>query len=193
MIISVEPSSSAADCGMLSRKLSYTWHRPLCSRDGCATPHLKEDPAHSTARRHDASSLTAGSCWMTLTYAFLLCRLSQKNGQHQSRQDSFSKWRIRASFWLPECHHPDFMSSNSATRRQIEVLCLLASGLTSSEAADQLCISEHTVIRHISNMMCVFGAKNRLELLALAISRDAIDISHWPFRPSGSRKPASRT
>lgn len=76
------------------------------------------------------------------------------------------------------------MAGNSVTHRQVEVLCLLACGLTSSEAADQLSISEHTVVRHISNMMSAFGAKNRLELLALAVAFGVIDTACWPFRPS---------
>lgn len=73
----------------------------------------------------------------------------------------------------------------ATTRRQVEILCLLSQGLTSSEVAGVLSISEHTVIRHISNMMSVFEAKNRLELLALALIYGVIDCRCWPFRPSG--------
>ena len=69
--------------------------------------------------------------------------------------------------------------------RQVEILCLLASGRTSRDAAEFLSISEHTVIRHVSNMMCLFEAKNRLELLSLAVVCDIIDVEHWPLRPSG--------
>lgn len=71
------------------------------------------------------------------------------------------------------------------TRRQLEVLCLLATGLTSSEAAERLLISEHTVIRHVTNMGMIVGAGNRLELLALAIIGGLIDAHHWPPKPTG--------
>lgn len=71
------------------------------------------------------------------------------------------------------------------TGRQLEVLCLLAIGLTSSEAAKRLGISEHTVIRHVTNMGMSIGAGNRLELLALAIIGGLIDPSHWPPKPTG--------
>jgi DNA-binding CsgD family transcriptional regulator len=71
------------------------------------------------------------------------------------------------------------------TGRQLEVLCLLAIGLTSSETAKRLGISEHTVIRHITNMGISVGAGNRLELLALAIIGGLIDPNTWPPRPTG--------
>lgn len=71
------------------------------------------------------------------------------------------------------------------TGRQLEVLCLLALGLTSSQAAARLGISEHTVIRHITNMGLSVGAGNRLELLALAIIGGLIDPNHWPPKPTG--------
>lgn len=74
---------------------------------------------------------------------------------------------------------------NAVTERQVEVLCLLASGLTSQAVARHLMISEHTVIRHVSNMMGCFGAENRMELLALAIVSGIVDSTHWPPQPTG--------
>jgi DNA-binding CsgD family transcriptional regulator len=73
----------------------------------------------------------------------------------------------------------------AATSRQVEILCLLSSGLTSRDVAQRLSISEHTVVRHISNMMCLFEAKNRLELLGLAVACGIVDSTCWPLRPSG--------
>jgi len=68
----------------------------------------------------------------------------------------------------------------------VEILCLLAKGLTSQAVAERLIISEHTVIRHISNMMSCFEAQNRLELLALAVACGIIDCTDWPPRPTGA-------
>lgn len=73
----------------------------------------------------------------------------------------------------------------AVTKRQVEILCLLSVGLTSRAVADRLVISEHTVIRHISNMMSCFNARNRLELLALAIACGIVDCSCWPPQPTG--------
>lgn len=103
-----------------------------------------------------------------------------------------TRWMCRAwGTFLLSCLRCDsrhdvnqLMVGNTVTHRQVEVLCLLSCGLTSSEAADQLSVSEHTIVRHISNMMSNFGAKNRLELLALAVAFGVIDTAHWPFRPS---------
>jgi DNA-binding CsgD family transcriptional regulator len=79
----------------------------------------------------------------------------------------------------------ELRETGRVTRRQLEVLCLLATGLTSSEAAKRLLISEHTVIRHVTNMGMIVGAGNRLELLALAIIGGLIDARHWPPKPTG--------
>jgi DNA-binding CsgD family transcriptional regulator len=76
--------------------------------------------------------------------------------------------------------------SKDVTERQVEILCLLAIGLTSQAVAEHLVISEHTVVRHISNMMSCFGAQNRLELLALAVACGVVDCDHWPPRPTGA-------
>lgn len=81
------------------------------------------------------------------------------------------------------------MPGIGVTCREVEVLCLLACGLTSGAVAEQLCISEHTVVRHVSNMTSALGAKNRMELLALAIAFGIIDTTRWPFRPSEQMPP----
>ncbi len=86
--------------------------------------------------------------------------------------------RGRLSMLVPQ-------DERSLTKRQVEILCLLASGLTSQAVAERLTISEHTVIRHISNMMACFEAKNRLELLALAIFCGIVDSDRWPPCPTG--------
>lgn len=76
------------------------------------------------------------------------------------------------------------------TARELEVLCLLAAGLTSAEAAATLCISPHTVIRHISQMMQRTGSATRTELVARAISIGVIDVTQWPPTPTGKSAPA---
>lgn len=86
---------------------------------------------------------------------------------------------------LGEMRPNEQQETGHVTGRQLEVLCLLAIGLTSSEAAKRLGISEHTVIRHVTNMGMIVGAENRLELLALAIIGGLIDSSHWPPKPTG--------
>jgi len=75
------------------------------------------------------------------------------------------------------------------TSRDLDVLCLLAAGFTSAETAARLCISPHTVIRHISQMMQRTGSATRTELVARAISIGAIDVTQWPPTPTGKSVP----
>ncbi len=54
------------------------------------------------------------------------------------------------------------------SKREREVLCHLATGKTNREIADTLGISEHTVIRHVSNIFNKTGLTNRVEAAAFA-------------------------
>ena len=54
------------------------------------------------------------------------------------------------------------------TKREIEVLGLVASGKTNRQIAQQLHISEHTVARHVSNLFTKTGATSRTAVGAFA-------------------------
>jgi len=54
------------------------------------------------------------------------------------------------------------------TRREKEVLELIASGLTNQEIADKLFISYSTVDTHRTNLLLKFKAKNVAVLISLA-------------------------
>lgn len=55
------------------------------------------------------------------------------------------------------------------TRKEKEVLQLLASGMTSQDIADQLFISKQTVDKHRKNMLAKSGHKNTVELVSYAL------------------------
>jgi DNA-binding CsgD family transcriptional regulator len=55
------------------------------------------------------------------------------------------------------------------TRREAEVLRLLASGLTSRQIAAQLVLSVHTVVRHVNNAYVKIGARNRADATAYTV------------------------
>ena len=54
------------------------------------------------------------------------------------------------------------------TNREIEIVKLLALGLTSEQIATNLQISTHTVNSHRRNMLDKFCLKNKAELLKIA-------------------------
>jgi two-component system, NarL family, response regulator YdfI len=55
------------------------------------------------------------------------------------------------------------------TRREREVLQMLASGVGNKEIASQLAISEHTVKFHVTSILGKLGASSRTEAVSLAI------------------------
>jgi two-component system, NarL family, response regulator LiaR len=56
------------------------------------------------------------------------------------------------------------------TARELEILGLIASGLSNREIADQLCVSENTVKTHSSRLFDKLGAKRRTQ--AVQIGKD---------------------
>jgi len=62
------------------------------------------------------------------------------------------------------------------TKRELEVLKLLAQGLQNKEIAGQLSISERTVKFHVSSILAKLDAGNRTEAVAFAAQRGVIDL-----------------
>lgn len=67
---------------------------------------------------------------------------------------------IRAAHQLP-----------GPTKRELELLCLLAQDKTDSEIADELCMSEHTVGAHLRNIFRKMDAHDRKEAVRRARHR----------------------
>jgi LuxR family maltose regulon positive regulatory protein len=57
------------------------------------------------------------------------------------------------------------------TRREIEVLCLVAEGLSNQNIAERLFVSEHTVHRHLANILNKLGVSTRAAAVAQAARR----------------------
>ena len=62
----------------------------------------------------------------------------------------------------------------SLSAREIEIIELVASGLTNQEIADRLTISKRTVDNHVSNVFTKTGSKNRVALLNWAMDNGKI-------------------
>lgn len=59
---------------------------------------------------------------------------------------------------------------DALTARQLEVLRLVADGRTNAEIAAQLVLSEHTVHRHVANILGILGLRSRASAAAYAVA-----------------------
>jgi len=57
----------------------------------------------------------------------------------------------------------------SLSRRELQIIDLIATGSTNQEIADKLEISKRTVDNHISNILTKTGTDNRVELVRWAL------------------------
>lgn len=65
-------------------------------------------------------------------------------------------------------------SVESLTRRESEVLAMLADGLANKEIAARLHISAHTVKTHVTSLFAKLGADSRAEAVAVGVRRGLI-------------------
>ncbi|HEU0248965.1 MAG TPA: LuxR C-terminal-related transcriptional regulator [Gaiellaceae bacterium] len=62
------------------------------------------------------------------------------------------------------------------TRREREVVCLLAEGLTDRQIAARLVVSKHTVHRHVTNILRKLDAPSRSAAAAQAVREGLLDV-----------------
>lgn len=62
----------------------------------------------------------------------------------------------------------------SLSARELEIIELVAEGLTNQEIAERLTISKRTVDNHVSNVFTKTGSKNRVALLNWAMDHGKI-------------------
>ena len=62
----------------------------------------------------------------------------------------------------------------SLSGRELEIIELVAEGLTNQEIAERLTISKRTVDNHVSNVFTKTGSKNRVALLNWAMDHGKI-------------------
>jgi DNA-binding NarL/FixJ family response regulator len=62
------------------------------------------------------------------------------------------------------------------TPREVEVVRVLAEGLSDKEAADRLCIASKTVRIHVANILGKLGLASRLQLVLFAVRHGLVDV-----------------
>ena len=65
-------------------------------------------------------------------------------------------------------------AAHGLSRRELEVLRLVAAGMTNREIAAALVISEHTVARHVQNIFAKLGLSSRAAATAFAFEHDLV-------------------
>jgi DNA-binding NarL/FixJ family response regulator len=68
-------------------------------------------------------------------------------------------------------------SISELTRRELEVLILLTSGMLNKEIAQKLYISEKTVKNHVSNIFKKIGVSDRTQAAIFAIKNSIVDLN----------------
>lgn len=66
--------------------------------------------------------------------------------------------------------------SKELTRREVEVLKMIASGSSNKEIASTLSISERTVKNHVSNIFKKIDVSDRTQAAVFAIKNDIIKL-----------------
>jgi DNA-binding NarL/FixJ family response regulator len=77
--------------------------------------------------------------------------------------------------YLDRARRGEETPNDPLTPRELEVVKLIAEGLTSDEVGDALVISKKTVNRHRDNILEKLGMRNRVELTRYAIKRGLVE------------------
>ena len=91
--------------------------------------------------------------------------------EHDAARDIFE--RLGAKPDLARLEAPT-KGEHGLSRRELEVLRLVAAGKTNREIAASLVISEHTVARHVQNIFAKLGLSSRAAATAFAFEHDLV-------------------
>lgn len=91
-----------------------------------------------------------------------------------ARELSAILWKEVANHGDDSLEIRDHSQEIELTSRQIEILQLVAQGLQNKEIAERLCVSEHTIKYHISEILQRLQVKNRDQAVTLALNKGLI-------------------
>lgn len=149
---------------------------PECSLLSCALRGEKIHSFNLLTQRQDGRQL-----WLNLSTMFMEDFEGQPNvvvhmfrdiDRLQRAQELLGEFLLRASeLAAPLPQRARGQGQEKLTKRERQVLTLLAQGLTAKEIARQLTVSEATARNHIQNVLSKLGLHSRLEAALYAIER----------------------
>jgi DNA-binding NarL/FixJ family response regulator len=69
----------------------------------------------------------------------------------------------------------------SLSERELEIITLIAEGLTNNQIADQLFLSAHTINTHRKNIMAKLGVKNTAGIVMYAVKTNLVSPNKFLF------------
>lgn len=97
----------------------------------------------------------------------------------QQGRKYYSGYILDLMFDLDEKKSMADESVQQLTASEIEIVRLIASGLTTKEIAGKKCISFHTVMTHRKNILRKLGVSNASELILYAVRKGIIDTIEY--------------
>jgi len=71
----------------------------------------------------------------------------------------------------------------SLSKRELEVIQLIAEGFTNPQISEKLFVSPHTVITHRRNILQKLGAKNTAAVVLYAVQAGLVSPNRFLFAP----------
>lgn len=75
---------------------------------------------------------------------------------------------------MDRMHHAEHGAGYDLTARELDVLALVAEGLSNGDIGQRLVVSVNTVRNHVANILAKLGAHSKLEALAIAVREDLL-------------------
>lgn|GEM_PF-1492396 len=157
---------AAGDAGVLD-----AWRRGMALIEDISSPVAVPVRIEHEARYRLGLALAA-SGEKTEAIA-LLRRVAAEAPPHG--MDLFARWAREALTRMGSGSTATSGPFDDLTPRELEVLALVAEGLTNRAIGARLCMSPKTASVHVSAILAKFGAKNRAEAAAYYTSRQASD------------------
>ena len=80
----------------------------------------------------------------------------------------------------PEPHHGVPASLDALTEREVQVLALVARGLSNAEIAERLVVSPATAKTHVAHLLTKLDARDRTQLVVIAYESGLVAPQHRP-------------